>query len=133
MAVPKGIEPSRHDRQSCIIPVDHGTKLGAELRVERRKAKVYETSRAPSSLPLKTSYHNRTITCRMLLCKTGGLCRALTYRAPRSAAFTEREPYARQYNPKWRRVAESNGHPCGAPVFKTGRITINSALQNTHI
>lgn len=30
----------------------------------------------------------------------------------------------------WRRAGESNAHPCGAPVFKTGRITINSALQN---
>lgn len=29
---------------------------------------------------------------------------------------------------KWRRAAESNGHPEGAPVFKTGCITINSAL-----
>ena len=33
MAVPKGIEPSRHDRQSCIIPVDHET-LVAWVEVE---------------------------------------------------------------------------------------------------
>ena len=29
----------------------------------------------------------------------------------------------------WGKVTESNGHPEGAPVFKTGRITISSTFQ----
>ena len=31
--------------------------------------------------------------------------------------------------PRWRRAAESNGHPCGAPVFQAGRDPHPRALQ----
>ena len=50
MAVPTGIEPVRLDRQSSIIPVDHGTKLVADPDPDSGDLQVMGLARLPFSI-----------------------------------------------------------------------------------
>ena len=62
--------------------------------------------------------------------QTGALGRIQTSNVPKGIpGYSRIVSIVSPASAKWRRAGESNAHPEGAPIFKTGRITINSALQ----